>query len=253
MCLALSLILGAFAVASADAGLFGLWGSKKKVVKPPRHSLVVFPFDQGAASKVPEGFGEFIASDARTMLAGDDRYLAFMYRDRLAPIERAKADNVLKTDDMKAPFAGDLDKSKTLKLAQILAADLFLVGEIDDFQVDRTNKVAEMTLKADLYDGKTGKLMKTFLVTGRTPESMATGEEDELRDVAKGAAVTKLIAEITAPPAEEAKPAPAEASAPAKPAEAPAPAAPPPSPSPDEAPAEKPAPPPAEAPPPPAS
>ena len=192
----------------------------------------------------------FVASDLRTMLAGNERYAAFLFRDRLAPIERAKVDNVLKADDMKAPYAGEQDRPKTLKLAQILATEYFLVGEIDDFQVDPVKKIAEMTLKADLYDAKTGKLVKTFLVTGRTPESTTTSEQDELRDLAKGAAVTKLIAEFGAPSAAQEKPAPANPPEPATPAAAPAPApgsAPPP-PSSHEPPADKPAPPPPEAP-----
>lgn len=203
--LTLSLVVGALFAQSADAWLFGLWKPKKSVAKPPEYTLVVFPFDQGNTPNLPEGFGEAVASDVRTMLANSDRYAAFLYRSRLAPIQRAKEDNVIKTSDMEPPFAED--RAKTFKLAQLLAAEYYLVGEIDDYQIDRANRVAEITLKADLYDGKTGKLIKTFLVTGRTPES-ATGDEDELRDIAKGFAVTKLVAEILASqPGSETKPA----------------------------------------------
>jgi len=227
-CLALSLILAVLAVASADAGLFGLWGSRKRVAKPPRRSLVIFPFDKGSEVKTPlaDNYGEYVAADLRTMLSGSETYAAFLYRERLAPIERAKVDNVLKTPDYTPPFAQD--KAKALKLAHILAADYFLVGEIDDLQVDRANHVAEITLKADLYDAKTGKLVKTFLVTGKTPGSTTTGEEDELRDLAKGAAVTKLVAEFGPPKVEET--APAKPAEPSKPAETTQPAAPPPPP-----------------------
>jgi hypothetical protein len=213
--LTLSLVVGALFAQSADAWLFGLWKPKKSVVKPPRYTLVVFPFDQGNTPNLPEGFGEAVASDVQTMLANSDRYSPFLYRSRLAPIQRAKEDNVLKTSDMEPPFAED--RTKTLKLAQLLAAEYYLVGEIDDYQIDRTNRVAEITLKADLYDGKTGKLIKTFLVTGRTPES-ATGDEDELRDIAKGVAVTKLVAEILASqPGVETKPAAGPSEAPKAP------------------------------------
>ena len=210
MCLALSLVIGVLAIGSADAGFFGLGGQKKKSERVPRQSLVIFPFDQGAASTIPEGFGEFIASDVRSMLAGRSGYMAFLFKENLSPIKRFYGDVAPKKSEAGPPFAED--RAKALKLAQMLATDLFLVGAIDDFQVDRANKVAEMTLKADLYDGKTGKLVKTFLVTGRTPEPASTGEEDELRDLAKGAAVTKLIAEMTAPPPVAEKPAPAPAS-----------------------------------------
>ncbi|MGC8861719.1 MAG: hypothetical protein ACP5R5_02975, partial [Armatimonadota bacterium] len=179
--------------------------------------------DKGSEVKTPlaDDYGEYVAADLRTMLSGSEAYAAFLYRERLAPIERAKLDNVLKTPDYTPPFAAD--KAKALKLAQILAAEYYLVGEIDDLQVDRANHVAEITLKADLYDAKTGKLVKTFLVTGKTPDSTTTSEEDELRDLAKGSAVTKLAAEVAAVSPEESKPA-----QPSKPGETAEPPAPPP-------------------------
>ncbi len=202
--LALGLTFGMLTLQPADAWLFGLWKPKKSVVKMTRHTLVIFPFDIGSVSNLPEGFGEAVASDVRTMLANSDFYMPFLYRSMLAPIQRAKEDNVLKSSDMEPPFAED--RAKTLKLAQLLAADYYLVGEIDDYQIDRTNRVAEITLKADLYDAKTTKLIRTLLVTGRTLES-TSGDEDELRDIAKGVAVTKLVAELlTNLPKTEAKP-----------------------------------------------
>lgn len=212
----LSLLLGAILANSADAWLFGLWKPRKPATKPPRYTLVVFPFDQGNAAGLPEGFGEAVASDIRTMLAHSAYYSPFLYTSRLAPVQRAKEDNVLKSTDIEPPFAED--RAKTLKLAQLLATDYYLVGEIDSYQFDRTNRIAEITLKADLFDGKTGKLLKTLLVTGRTPES-ASGDEDELRDIAKGVAVTKLIAELSStPPGAAPKPAitPGEATKPAE-------------------------------------
>ncbi|MDH7600589.1 MAG: hypothetical protein QHI38_00400 [Armatimonadota bacterium] len=205
--LAIGLLIGIFLSQPADAWLFGLWKPKKQVTKTAKHTLVIFPFDVGSGFDLPEGFGEAVAADVRTMLTNSDFYLPFLYRSRLAPIQRAKEDNVLKTADIEPPFAED--RTKTLKLAQLLAADYYLVGEIDNYQIDRTKRVAEITLKADLYNARTGKLIKTLLVSGRTPES-AAGDEDELRDIAKGTAVTKLVAELltSLPKEAEAKPAP---------------------------------------------
>ncbi|MGQ9580458.1 MAG: hypothetical protein ACUVT8_05875 [Armatimonadota bacterium] len=196
--LLLSLLFGAILTNSSDAWLFGLWKPRKPTIKPPRYTLVVFPFDQGNAAGLPEGFGEVVASDIRTMLAHSAYYSPFLYTSRLAPVQRAKEDNVLKSTDIEPPFAED--RAKALKLAQLLATDYYLVGEIDSYQFDRTNRIVEITLKADLFDGKTGKLLKTLLITGRTPESVSGGDEDELRDIAKGVAVTKLIAELSSTP-----------------------------------------------------
>jgi len=205
-CIILILVGSALALAasSANAGLFGLFRSKKKSAPVVRKSLVIFPFDHGSVTNLPESFGEYVASDIRSMLASNPRYAVFLYRDKLAPIQRAKADNTLKAPDCTGPFAED--KAKALRLAQLLASELYLVGAIDEYRVDPAAKVAEITLSADLYDAKTGKLIKTLLVKASTPESTNTSHEDELRDLAKGAAVTKLVAELTADPSEAAAP-----------------------------------------------
>lgn len=192
-CLALGIIIAA-AAGSADAALFGLFKSKKKVANVPQQSLVVFPFDQDGAAKIPGAFGEFVASDLRTVLAEKSDYAVYLFKDRLPPIRRAKEDSTIKTADLEPPYAGD--KSKALKLAQLLAADFFVIGEIDDYQMDRTQKAAEITLRADLYNARSGKLVKTFLVAGRTANASGNGDEDELRDMAKGDAVTKLMAQM---------------------------------------------------------
>lgn len=204
-CIILILVGSALVASSANAGLFGLFRSKKKSAPVVRQSLVVFPFDHGSITNLPESFGEYVASDVRSMLASNPRYAVFLYRDKLAPIQRAKVDNTLKAPDCTGPFAED--KAKTLRLAQLLAAELYLVGTIDEYRVDPAAKVAEITLSADLYDAKTGKLLKTLLVKASTPESTNTSHEDELRDLAKGAAVTKLVAELTAEPGETTAPA----------------------------------------------
>ncbi len=220
----LAVLLVLAVAGSAHAGLFGIGGRKNKKPAPAkvvRQSLIVFPFDQGGITSIPEEFGEAVASDVRSMLASSPRFAAYLYRDRLAPIRRAYEDSTLKAPDIVGPFAED--KTKALKLAQMLAAELYLVGTIDDYQVDVTKKVAQMTLRGDLYNAKSGKLLKTLLVTAQTPDSVANADEQELRDMAKGAVVTKLVAELTAEPQAEpaAQEKPTEETA-AKPGEQPA-------------------------------
>ncbi len=203
-------LISVLVVGTAQAGLFGLWGSKKKkTAVVQKQSLVIFPFDQDGVRTAPKGFGTFVASDIRAMLADSERYSPVLFRSQLPPIQRASQDGTLKADD--APYeldnSGNLEntafsdsdsKQKTLKLAQLLCTEFYLVGAVDEVNVQAAQKRADITLRAELYNGKTGKLVKTFLITGQSPESLASGDEDELRDVAKGAAVTKLMAELTA-------------------------------------------------------
>lgn len=197
ICAMMVVAVGLVMLSPADAALFGLWKSAKKEVTAPTQSIIVFPFDQGDVSRVPTTFGEYVASDLRNLFSAADRYNAYLFRERLAPIARAKQDNTLRPADTIPPFTED--RTKAWKLAQLLAADYFVVGSIDDYQVDSAKKVAMITLSAELVDAKTGRLIKTVLVTGRTPENAASGEEEELRDAAKGDAVTRLSVEIMAP------------------------------------------------------
>jgi hypothetical protein len=74
-----------------------------------------------------------------------------------------------------------------------------VIGSVDDFQIDTTKKVAMVTVSAELIDSRSGRLLKTLVVTGRTPDNSKAVEEEELRDLAKGDAVNKLAAELLAP------------------------------------------------------
>lgn len=202
-CMCLSLVISALVISSANAGLFDMFKGKKRASAQQVQSLLVFPFDQDASVKLPSAYGEDVATSLRNVLVGNRAYSVFIYRDRLSPIRRAKDDNVIKDKDANSPFSDDANKS--LKLAQLLATDYYLVGSVDDCQVDAKTKVAQMTLRADLFDGKTGKLVKTFLITGRTPEFAKAANEDDLRSLAAGDAVAKLKLELMASDSEDAE------------------------------------------------
>ena len=203
------LIVALLGATAADAGLFGLFGSrKKKAPAIPRVSLVVFPFDQESAVDVPEGYGREVASYLRTVLVGNAKYAVFLYSDRLSPIRRGYDDTSLKTTDISPPFSED--KAKALMLAQTLAADFYLVGMVDDYQFDPAQKVAMMTLSAGLVNGKTGKLVGNFVVTGKADASSEATDEDEYRAVAAGKAIEALRDRVLPPPEPEAEATPAE-------------------------------------------
>jgi hypothetical protein len=198
ICATLVAVVGLAAVSPASAALFGLWKSPKKKIVVPKQYVVVFPFDQGDLANVPADFGTYVATDLRTMLSDSDKYNVLLYRDRLSPIARATGDNSLTPTDAGPPFTPE-NRAKTSRLAQLLASDFYVIGSVDDFQVKASEKVALITISAELIDTKTGKLLKTLVVTGRTPENVKSTEGEELRDLAKGDAVAKLTAEILAP------------------------------------------------------
>lgn len=217
LCATLVAVVGLAVISPASAALFGLWKSAKKQEIVPKQSVVVFPFEQGEVSKVPTDFGTYVASDLRTMLSSSEKFSVLLYRPRLSPIARATGDSSLRPDDAAPPFASD-NRPKTSKLAQLLASDYYVIGSVDDFQIDAAKKVAIVTLSAELVESRTGKLLKTLVVTGRTPDNSKAVEEEELRDLAKGDAVNKLCAEILAPKKSSDEPGVAPAESPAPPA-----------------------------------
>ncbi|GAF73457.1 unnamed protein product, partial [marine sediment metagenome] len=149
-----------------------------------------FPFDQESGLDVPDGYGGEVASHLRTVLVGNPKYSVFLYSQRLSPIRRAWQDNSVESADIAPPFTED--RAKPLKLAQMLAADFYLVGMVDDYKFDPANKVAMMTLSAGLIDGKTGKLLGNFVVAGRADATSAATDAEEYRAVAAGKAIEAL-------------------------------------------------------------
>ncbi len=172
--LALCVVISIVAVGTANAGLFGLGKGKKHAGKASRYSLVVFPFDNGTDTTVPDSYGGYVASDVRTMLTGKSEYIPYLYTDRLPSVQRAKEEQSLKPSDVNPPFADD--KLKPLKIAQVIGSDYYLVGSIEEITVDTAKKVATVTLKADVFDTRNGRLVRTCLVSGRTPETVKTSE-----------------------------------------------------------------------------
>jgi len=200
------LLIGCLAAGSADAGLFGLFkGRSSRASAPKPSNLIVFPFDQPQSMQAPEGMGLELASALRTMLNGNKRFSPILYREKLSPIKRAREDGTLKPNKDVAPFTED--QSKPLELARLLAADYFVVGAIEDVKIDAAKKTAQMTLSMDLVDANSGKLVKTMLINGSTPENANSASQEDAIALAAGDAITKLKAQLL----EETKPSPSTA------------------------------------------
>ena len=194
-CLGLILIM-MLAAGSADAGLFGLWKTKKTDVEAPKQSLLVFPFDADSSVQLPDGFGKEIAGYLRTMISDSREYSTLIYRDELAPIRRAKDESTLKDQDLKAPFAGD--NAKSGKLAQIISADYYVVGSVEGYSFDSKAKVATMTISAEMWsiNGRSPKLIGNYMATGKADSSCNASSDDEFRSVAAGKAIEALKDQI---------------------------------------------------------
>jgi hypothetical protein len=189
--LGLIVLIGSFTAVSATAGLFR--GKTHKTVVALR-SLAVFPIDQGAKMQVSATLGQDISSALRSVMGSNNKYSMILYKEMLAPIERGRIDAAIKLGEDKAPFAAD--PAKPLKLARLLAVDCFVVGSIDECQVAKDMRSAQLTISMDLVDTKSGKVVKTIVATGRTPEGSSVGGEDEAVALAAGDVVNKLMLQI---------------------------------------------------------
>ncbi|MFQ3550115.1 MAG: hypothetical protein SNJ70_10245, partial [Armatimonadota bacterium] len=144
-----------------------------------------------------------MAEAIRSSLSNEG-YFAIIFRDRLPQIARAKDTGQLKTQDTTPPFSDDKDKS--LGLAQRLGVDYFIVGSIDDVKVDTAAQTSSMTVSAQLYNGRNGKLVKSTLVTGQFSRPGGAYDTDELKALAAGNAVEQISDTMSLKPAPEVKP-----------------------------------------------
>jgi hypothetical protein len=120
------------------------------------------------------------------------------FSDKLHSIKRAKMETTLKEEDLKGPFGTEKDQMAcALKVANETAADLILVGSIDEVKVDAAKKTANVTLSAVIANSRTGTPIKTVAVTGliaSTSDQVIT--DSDLITLAASDAATKLVREI---------------------------------------------------------
>jgi hypothetical protein len=139
--------------------------------------LVLFPLDapsaddseKPGATPVPETYGTDIMGEFRKMLSRIQGYRPVLFSDKLAPVMRARQDGTLKLDDIQPPYSES--NGRALTLAKLLLTDLYMVGTIEDYKVDAAANEAMVTLSVRLCDGRNGKQLKSFVVTGRANQS----------------------------------------------------------------------------------
>jgi hypothetical protein len=184
----------------------GLAKGESKPPPPPPKTIVIFPFDDLAGSPV-EALSEELASSIQNGLSATGSYRAYAFTERLAPIQRAVMETILKPDDLKGPFGTEKEQIESaVKIAREMAADLVLVGSIDEVTSDPANKKAEVTLSAIVADGRTGEALRTLATTGEAPANVESTSAVELVALAAGDAVAKIVKEIAPEPVEPVKP-----------------------------------------------
>lgn len=192
--IAMCLILTFALAITSNAALFGLIKVKSKSKPVVRQSLMIFPFDKDAETTVSDELGQSVAEYLISTLTASKGYSVILFDDRLTPVRRALADNAVKTQDLAGPFF--TDKVKAGKLAELLSTDYYMTGSIESYTYDKAGKTASLTLRADLINGKTGKLFQEFMVGGTAAQGAQALDEEELQSIAAGKAVEALCQKV---------------------------------------------------------
>lgn len=165
-----------------------------------RQTLVVFPFEMTAdktGSAAQDTLGADFANALKSSLAGSSAYIVMAYNERLPSVVRGVNDALLKKEDVAGPFGPDKDqRDRALRVASAMSADVALVGSIDEYKYDAAKKQFVVTVTAEMVAVNSGKTIKLFTGTGRSPENSAITDQDQLAALAAGDAAAKTAAEV---------------------------------------------------------
>ncbi len=171
-------------------------------------SAVLFPLDnmvedeQNApkAAKAAEELNAFL----RQGFSNYPRYMVMVYSERLPAVQRLRAAQMGKKDQISGPFSGDPSAvDRAVSLARRMSADLAIGGSLDfyKFVTEKAEKAdAEITATVHILDVKTGKTVTAVTTTGRaavTPVGAEGITESKLVSRAVRDLGGKIMREIT--------------------------------------------------------
>lgn len=163
-------------------------------------SVVVYPFQPGPAS--PE-LAQRATDVFKLALTESGLFLVLSVGKESPTIRRAIEEERLSEADL--DFTIPVDEERGFKVAHVVGADYFVLGEISDYHYDPDVPTVEVVLKVRLFDGRTGTLLREVEVRGVSGErpgfrpTQKVLEEEALRDAAKRA-VQALIGPPEVPP-----------------------------------------------------
>ena len=160
-------------------------------------SIVIFPLSKAAEvtrSQLVAELNAFLVQG----LASCRGYSAVEYTERLPTAQRLVAMQPDKKSAATSLFSPDsAGVARAAVLAKAMAADLFLVGSVDNYEFKED--VAKVTATIQVADAKTGKVVQTIAVTGRgtKPSATASVAESSIASEAVKDAGRKIIEQIT--------------------------------------------------------
>ncbi len=169
----------------------------------PIRTILMFPFVSKSADAASGGFdgavvGAQVQNAVKIRLNTIGRYKANSFAPNLPQIQRAVQDSRvagLTEADVVPPYDTSL---KGRKLAQQLATDGYLLGEVDSVSVNPQTRTVSVVIDATLYSTLTGRVVKTFAATGRGISFNAADDPAALLQSAVNDAAGHVVAALNA-------------------------------------------------------
>jgi len=169
----------------------------------PILTILMFPFANKASDAAGAGFaadivGARVENAIKTRLNTIGRYKANSFAPNLPQIQRAVQDSGvagLTETDVSPPY----DKAaKGLKLANQLATDGYLIGDIDSISINSQTRTVSVVVDATLYSSLTGRAVKVLGATGRGVSFNAADDPAMLLQSAINDAAGHVVAALNA-------------------------------------------------------
>lgn len=166
------------------------------IVKAPaaqKQMVLVFPIDV-AASGAPAELGPQLAEWLKSSLGIADGYMATAYSERLPSVARMIQEGALRKSDISGSFA--VAGSAASRIAKEVEADLYLIGTVDQYNLDSKAKRAEISITAQICSAASGKVINAVSVTGKSPVGAESASDRELISLAAGNAAAGVVKTI---------------------------------------------------------
>ena len=173
------------------------------VSEGPIQTILMFPFANKAADATGAGFdadivGARVENAIKIRLNSIGRYKANSFAPNLPQIQRAVQDSGiagLTENDVTPPYD---TAAKGLKLANQLATDGYLIGNIDSISINSQTRTVSVVVDATLYSSLTGRAVKVLGATGRGVSFNATDDPAMLLRSAINDAAGHVVAALNA-------------------------------------------------------
>lgn len=173
------------------------------VSEGPIRTILMFPFANKASDAAEAGFdadiiGARVQNAIKVRLNTIGRYKANSFAPNLPQIQRAVQDSGvagLSESDVAPPYD---TAAKGRKLADQLATDGFLIGDIDSVSVNPQTRTVSVLVDATLYSTLTGRAVKVLGATGRGVSFSATDDPALLLQSAINDAAGHVVAALNA-------------------------------------------------------